>query len=61
MAAGSFGWAMLTVVGLSALIASCAAALEAIKIAGGMYLLWLAYKAFRAVPSGTSRAALPSR
>jgi len=52
---------MLTVVGLSALIASCAAALEAIKIAGGMYLLWLAYKAFRAVPSGTSRAALPSR
>jgi amino acid exporter len=47
VAAGSFGWAMLTVVGLSALIASYAAALKAIKIAGGLYLLWLAYKAFR--------------
>ena len=55
VAAGSFCWAMLTVVGLSALIASYAAALKAIKIAGGVYLLWLA------APSDTSRAALPSR
>jgi threonine/homoserine/homoserine lactone efflux protein len=51
VAAGSFCWAMLTVVGLSALIASYAAALKAIKIAGGAYLLWLAYKAFRSAAS----------
>ncbi len=48
VASGSFCWAMLTVTGLSALLASYAIALTAIKIAGGLYLLWLAYKAFRA-------------
>lgn len=39
VAAGSFCWAMLAAVGLSALLASYAAALTAIKIAGGLYLL----------------------
>ena len=52
VAAGSLCWAMLTVVGLSALIASYAAALRVIKIAGGCYLLWLAYKSFRSAASG---------
>ncbi len=47
VAAGSFCWAALTASGLTALLASYAAALTAIKIAGGVYLLWLAYKAFR--------------
>ena len=47
IAAGSFGWALLTVSGLSVLIANYAAALIVIKIGGGCYLLWLAYKAFR--------------
>jgi amino acid exporter len=47
IAAGSFCWAVLTASGLSALLASYAAALTMIKIAGGLYLLWLAYKAFR--------------
>jgi len=44
---GSTCWALLTVVGLSALIAVSAGALMVIKIVGGFYLLWLAYKSFR--------------
>jgi threonine/homoserine/homoserine lactone efflux protein len=51
VAAGSFCWATLTVMGLSALLATYADALIAIKIAGGFYLLWLAYKAFRSAAS----------
>jgi threonine efflux protein len=47
VAAGSLCWAVLTAAGLSALLASYAAALTIIKIAGGLYLIWLAYKAFR--------------
>ncbi len=47
VAGGSFCWALLTVVGLSALLAAYATALTVIKIAGGLYLLWLAYKSFR--------------
>ena len=45
---GSTCWALLTVLGLSALIAVSATALIVIKIAGGGYLLWLAYKSFKA-------------
>ena len=48
---GSFCWAVLTVVGLSAVIAAVAWALTAIKIAGGLYLLYLATKSFRAAAS----------
>lgn len=48
VAAGSFCWALLTVLGISTLIASYASALIVIKTAGGLYLLWLAYKSFRA-------------
>lgn len=51
VASGSFCWALLTVLGLSALLASYAAALTVIKVAGGLYLLWLAYKAFRSAAS----------
>lgn len=47
VATGSFCWAVLTVAGLSAVLAAYAWALTFIKIAGGFYLLWLAYKAFR--------------
>ncbi len=47
VATGSFCWAMLTAVGLSALLASFAVALTVIKVAGGGYLLWLAYKSLR--------------
>ncbi len=48
---GSVCWAVMTVAGLSALLATYAAALTVIKIAGGFYLLWLAYKAFRSAAS----------
>lgn len=51
VATGSFTWAVLTVVGLSALLTVYASALFFIKIFGGMYLLWLAYKAFKSAAS----------
>lgn len=51
VAAGSFCWALLTATGLSAILASFAFVLTAIKIAGGTYLLWLAYKALRSAAS----------
>ncbi len=57
VAAGSFSWAMATALGLSALLASYAAALVVIKVAGGLYLLWLAYRSFRAAASAHDIAA----
>lgn len=51
VATGSFTWALLTVFGLSALLATYAWALLAIKIFGGLYLLWLAYKSFKSAAS----------
>ena len=51
VAAGSLCWAVLTVLGLSALLSVYATALIVIKIGGGLYLLWLAYKAFRSAAS----------
>ncbi|MEL7257185.1 MAG: LysE family translocator [Pseudomonadota bacterium] len=47
VATGSFTWAVLTVAGLSALLATYASALLLIKLFGGLYLLWLAYKSFK--------------
>ena len=51
VALGSFCWAVLTILGLTALLAAYAPALTIIKIAGGLYLLYLASKAFRAAAS----------
>ena len=51
IAAGSFCWALLTVVGLSSLIGAYASALFLIKIVGGCYLLWLAFKALHSAAS----------
>ncbi|QFT31473.1 Threonine efflux protein [Labrenzia sp. THAF82] len=51
VAAGSFTWAVLTVLGLSALLAAYASALTVIKIFGGAYLLWLAYKSLKSAAS----------
>ena len=51
VAIGSFTWAVLASAGLTALLTAYAGALTVIKIAGGLYLLWLAYKAFRAAAS----------
>jgi amino acid exporter len=47
ISAGSFLWASMTAIGLTALIAAYASVLTVIKIVGGLYLLWLAFKAFR--------------
>jgi hypothetical protein len=47
VATGSFCWAVITASGLSALIIAYGSALLVIKILGGLYLLWLAYKSFR--------------
>ncbi len=51
VASGSFCWALLTALGLSTLLASYALALTLIKIIGGLFLLWLAYKSLRAATS----------
>lgn len=51
VAGGSFCWAILTAAGLSAMIAAYGSALVAIKVCGGLYLLWLAYKSFRSALS----------
>ena len=47
VATGSFTWALLTVFGLSAILSTYASALIAIKIFGGLYLLWLGYKSLK--------------
>lgn len=51
VASGSFTWAVLTIIGLSAILSAYASALLAIKIFGGIYLLWLAYKSFKSAAS----------
>lgn len=51
ISAGSFLWASMTAVGLTALIAAYASVLTVIKIAGGLYLLLLGFKAFRSAAS----------
>lgn len=48
---GSFLWSALTASGLSTILAAYAQALIVIKIGGGLYLLWLAFKAFRSAAS----------
>jgi threonine/homoserine/homoserine lactone efflux protein len=49
---GSFIWSSLTALGLAALLTAYASMLTVLKIAGGLYLLWLAYKAFRSAMKG---------
>jgi threonine/homoserine/homoserine lactone efflux protein len=44
---GSFSWAMLATLGLSAVLATYSQLLVAIRLAGGLYLLWLAWKSAR--------------
>jgi threonine/homoserine/homoserine lactone efflux protein len=43
----SFFWACLTSAGLAAILTAYAGLLTVLKIVGGLYLLWLAYKSFR--------------
>lgn len=52
---GSLCWALLVATGLSTLLLAYAQALVVIKVTGGIYLLWLAWKAARsAVRRGES-------
>ena len=54
-------WGTVAATGLSALLTRYAQALVALKIAGGIYLLWLAFKSGRsALRSGTAPAAATS-
>ncbi|MBB4009008.1 LysE family translocator [Allorhizobium taibaishanense] len=59
ISAGSLIWASMTAIGLTALISAYASVLTIIKIAGGLYLLWLAFKAFRSAAT-TAAAKAPS-
>ncbi|WP_144148638.1 LysE family translocator [Paraburkholderia sp. BCC1884] len=62
---GSFFWALLASLGLSAVLATYSQCLVAIKIAGGLYLLWLSFRSARSalrsasLPTGTTRADEP--
>jgi threonine/homoserine/homoserine lactone efflux protein len=47
--AGSLTWACAAALGLATLLNTYAIALEILKVFGGFYLLYLAYKAFRSV------------
>lgn len=51
VACGTFLWVSLTVVGFTAVIATYAAVMVVLKVLGGLYLLWLGYKALRSALS----------
>lgn len=57
IAAGSVLWALLTVLGFTALISVWGGAMAVLKIAGAAYLLWLAWSAFRAAATPGDRHA----
>lgn len=65
VAFGSFLWALIAVLGLTALLTAYAGVLTIIKIIGGCYLLWLGYKSFksaltpRKIETDTSTSDLP--
>ena len=44
---GTFTWAAMSVFGISALLTTYSTALYALKIVGGVYLIWLSFNAFR--------------
>jgi len=47
VALGSFLWALIAVLGLTALLTAYAGVLVVIKVLGGCYLLWLGYKSLK--------------
>jgi amino acid exporter len=51
IACGTFLWVSLTVIGFTAVIATYAGLMAILKILGGLYLLWLGYKALRSAAS----------
>ncbi|MDC0948371.1 LysE family transporter [Gammaproteobacteria bacterium] len=57
IALGTCIWVQLAVIGFAALMTSYAGVMIALKIAGGVYLLWLGYKSLRsAARSGNADA-----
>lgn len=60
VACGTLTWSTASVLGLSAIIAGYGHLLFYIKIAGGFYLLYLAYRAFRSAWSATDLDAPPA-
>jgi threonine/homoserine/homoserine lactone efflux protein len=56
---GSLLWGVLAAFGLASLMRSYSTALVVMKIVGGVYLLWLSWKAARAAYSGTPQGAEP--
>lgn len=46
--AGSLGWSVLSVTGLTALMAAWGEAMTVMKVVGGLYLLWMAWGSIRA-------------
>jgi threonine/homoserine/homoserine lactone efflux protein len=60
-ALGCLSHTALAALGISALIAASAGAFTALKVAGGLYLVWLGVQAFRnARPLGAAAQALPA-
>jgi len=58
---GSLTWGLLAAFGLSALLSAWSGALIVVKIFGGLYLLWLAFKSARsALKKRTPATALPA-
>ena len=55
--AGSMTWGILAVLGLSAVLAAYAPTLYVIKIAGGLYLLYLAWRSARSALQAGEAAA----
>lgn len=51
VATGTLFWSSLSAIGLSQIITSYAWALVLVKVLGGVFLLWLAFKAFRSAAS----------
>ncbi len=48
---GTFLWVLMAVLGFTAIISKYAVVMLALKILGGIYLLWLGYKALRSAAS----------
>ncbi|WP_029029867.1 LysE family translocator [Salinarimonas rosea] len=65
---GSVMWGVVAALGLGALLEASATVLVVMKVMGGLYLLWLAYRAARGalstapieVPAGPARGAPPT-
>ncbi|MEM9278509.1 MAG: LysE family transporter [Pseudomonadota bacterium] len=53
---GSALWGTAAALGMSAILTKYAYALYLVKIVGGLYLLWLAWKSFRSVMSAQEKA-----